>query len=420
MKILHLSNGDLTGGAARGSYWLHRGLQNFGVESQILVKDKISDDSSVLSYEGSLEKYLDKVRGTVDQVFLMPYSQRKKSIFSPAKIGKNVHKRINEINPDIINLHWVCGGFLSIEEIGKIAQIAPLLWTVRDMWALTGGCHYTEGCEKYYSNCGACPHLGSSQEVDLSRRIWQRKNKSWRGIDLTIVAISEWLADCARNSSLFNNHRVEVIHNALDENKYKPLDKKFARDVLGLPQDKQIILFGAISAIKDKRKGFDYLLEALKKIDPTHQDQVELVVFGASQGDNSLGLQMKTHFFGRLYDDVTLALIYSAGDVMIVPSLQEAFGKTAMESLACGTPVVSFNSTGLKDIVDHQKNGYRAQCFSADDLAHGITWVLEDEGRWNELSKSARQTVLDKFTLKIQAQKYLELYQDVIANHRSQ
>ena len=157
------------------------------------------------------------------------------------------------------------------------------------------------------------------------------------------------------------------------------------------------------------------MVESLKKIDSTNwSDNIELVVFGSSQTDNDLGLRMKTHFLGRLHDDVTLALTYSAGDVMIVPSTEEAFGKTAMESLACGTPVVSFDSTGLKDIVEHQKNGYLAQCFSSKDLAQGIIWVLENGDRTSKLSENARKTVEEKFTLKHQAEKYLELYLDIL------
>jgi glycosyltransferase involved in cell wall biosynthesis len=419
MKVLHLSKGDLDGGAARGSYWLHRGMIQAGVKSQILVKNKISDDASVFGSEGKLGKYVDKIKGTLEQISLIPYPERNKSIFSPAWTWNNIPSRVKTVNPDIINLHWICGGFLNVESIGKLSQISPLVWTIRDMWPFTGGCHYSYGCMKYHDSCGSCPQLKSSRENDLSRSIWNRKNNSWKNCNITVVAISQWLANCAKKSSLFENCRIEVIHNALDEQKYKPIDKQFARNLLNLPQDKKIILFGAISATKDERKGFKYLIEALKQIDDKElSDHVELVIFGSSQSGDDLGLRMKTHFLGRLYDDVTLALTYSAGDVMIVPSIEEAFGKTAMESLACGTPVVSFDSTGLKDIVDHQKNGYCAECFNSEDLAQGIRWVLENDERWQKLSENARKTVEEKFTLKHQVEKYLELYQDVIERQK--
>ena len=418
MKIIHLSTGDLSGGAARGSYWLHRGLIDMGIDSQMIVKNKISDDSSVLAHNSKIEKYISKTTGTLDQLNLLKYPNRQRAIFSPANIGQNIVNRISEYKPDIINLHWICGGFITIEEIGRLAKLAPLVWTIRDMWALTGGCHYSSGCLKYYDACGSCPHLESQKDNDLSRSIWKRKNKSWKNSEVTIVAISNWLADCAKKSSLFrDNATVKVIHNALNEEVYKPIDKKFARNILNLSQDKKIILFGAINATKDERKGFKYLIEALKKIDSTDwKDKVELVVFGSSQANADLDISIKTHFLGKLHDDITLALTYSAGDVMIVPSVEEAFGKTAMESLACGTPVVSFDSTGLKDIVEHWKNGYRAKCFSSEDLAQGIMWVLENDERLHKLSQNARKTVEEKFTLRLQAQKYLEVYQEVIQN----
>jgi glycosyltransferase involved in cell wall biosynthesis len=420
MKVLHLSTGDLDGGAFRGSYWLHRELIDKGIDSQMIVKDKISDDSSVLGPSSKIEKYMNKMMGALENLSLLKYPDRKTEIFSSACIGNYNASQVLKYKPDIINLHWICGGFLTIEEIGKLATISPLVWTIRDMWALTGGCHYSSDCLQYQNNCGHCPLLQSQKEYDLSRSIWKRKNKYWKNLDVTIIAISEWLADCAKKSSLFReNVKIQVIHNALNEKRYKPIDKQFARNILNLPQDKKIILFGALNATKDERKGFKYLIEALKKIDSTDwRDKVEFVVFGSSQANMDLDINIRTHFLGKLYDDITLALTYSAGDVMIVPSVEEAFGKTAIESLACGTPVVSFDSTGLKDIVDHLVNGYRAKCFSPEDLAQGIIWVLENSERWQKLSKNARKTVEEKFTLRLQAQKYLAVYQEVIDSHK--
>ncbi len=416
MKVLHLSHSDLDGGAARGSYWLHKGIIDQGVESTLLVKKKISNDHSVITSSSTWEKYWQQILGGSNQLYLLSYKDKVKGI-TPALIGKNITSKVKNINPDIINLHWIGGGFLDIKNIGRLTQIAPCVWTMRDMWAFTGGCHYSSSCIRYQEQCGSCPHLKSNRNQDLSRMVWKRKNKLWTDSNFTIVAISNWLADCARNSSLFRNNRIEVIHNALDEEKYKPLDKKFARNILNIPQDKKIILFGAISATTDERKGFKYLVEALKQIDQTNwSNKIEAVVFGSSQPQNDLGIKMKTHFLGKLNDDVTLALTYSCGDVMVVPSIEEAFGKTAIESLACGTPVVSFDSTGLKDIVEHWKNGYRAKCFSSEDLAQGIMWVLENDERLDKLSQNARKTVEQKFTLRLQAQRYLEVYREILHN----
>lgn len=413
LKILHLSRSDISEGAAKGAYSLHRALQKAGAESKMFVADKQSDDYSILGPKGEIENISNKLRRVLDSFPLYQYKNKTDDYFSPAWIPHNIEERIKEINPDIINLHWICKGFLNPESIAKFKQ--PVVWTLRDMWPFTGGCHYSGECLQYKDKCGSCPQLNSQKEKDISRKLWLRKNNAWQNLDITVVTISNWLANCAEQSNLFKNRRIQVIHNALDESIFKPINKSFAREVLKLPQDRKLVLFGALNAVSDRRKGFEYLATAIQKIAKTDMGKdMELMVFGASQPQNPPALGLKATYMGRLNDEVSLALVYAAADVTLVPSIQEAFGKTAMESLACATPVVSFDSTGLQDIVEHEKNGYRAKCFDADELANGILWVLQDERRWQALSRRAREKVEQEFTLEIQARKYLNLYQQVI------
>ncbi len=197
-------------------------------------------------------------------------------------------------------------------------------------------------------------------------------------------------------------------------------DRPFAREVLNLSLDKKLILFGALFATSDTRKGFHLLQQALTSFSehPQHP-AAELVVFGASRPQNPPSLGLPVHYLGHIHDDYSLALLYSASDVMVVPSLQESFGQTASEALACGTPVVAFDATGLKDIVDHRKNGYLAIPYEAEDLARGIRWVIEDEKRSDALSRQGRQKVLDTFSLAHQAAAYTDLYHALSAQHRS-
>jgi glycosyltransferase involved in cell wall biosynthesis len=416
MKVLHISASDIQGGASRGSYSLHKGLINSGIESLMLVAAKKSDDFTVIGPQTKIQKAVHSIKTRLDQIVLLKYPRRSSDIFSPALIPSQVAREVAKISPDIIHLHWVCNGFLRPETIGKFGDI-PIVWTMRDMWALTGGCHYSQTCEKYHHSCGACPQLGSDMQNDLSRQVWTHKQKSWQHLNMTIVPISHWLADCASKSSLFKDQRIEVIHNALDESVYKPIAKNIARNILNLDQNKNIILFGALKAVQDPRKGFQYLVSALKKLsDEDIGKTTELVIFGSSEPQYPPQLGMKAHYMGVLHDDITLALAYSAADVMITPSTEEAFGKTAMESLACGTPVVCFDTTGLKDIVEHKRNGYRAKCFSSDDLAQGISWILEDKDRWLSLSQRGREKVEMEFTVKAQSKKYLQLYEDILRN----
>ena len=412
MKILLLSTSDISGGAFIAAYRLLKGLQQSGVQAQMLVQSKKSDDYSVIGPQTKRQKVFSKIRPIIDSIPVRFYKQRKKIIFSPAIIPDNISKKVQNINPDIVHLHWIAGGFIKIESLAKINK--PIIWTLHDMWAFTGGCHNDGDCGKYIKNCGHCPILGSNNQKDISYKIYERKKRSWKNLDLTIVTVSSWLSKCAKKSSLFYKTRIEVIPNGIDLNRFKPIDKNIARDILFLPKDKKLILFGALSVLSNKKKGFPLLKEALKKLSSKENKDIELVIFGSSKPRNEENLGLKTHYLGRLNDEITLALVYSAADVMIVPSIQEAFCQTASESLACGTPVVAFGITGLLDIVEHQKNGYLAKPFDTEDLAYGIKWVLEDTIRCKQLSQNAREKVVNEFDIIKIAKRYENLYENVL------
>lgn len=415
MNILILSTNDIKGGAARATYRLHQGLQAIGVNSQMLVQTKHSDDRTVIGSPATsgIGKVIAGSRLTLDPLPLKFYSNRDRSFYSLQWLPDNIASKVAQLEPDVINLHWINGGYLQIETFAKLNK--PIVWTLHDMWAFTGGCHYSGDCDRYTASCGACPQLGSSKNWDLSRWVWQRKAKAWQNLNLTIVALSSWLGKCASSSSLFKDLRVEIIPNGLDTEKYRPINRQVARELLRLPQDKQLVLFGALGATSDKRKGFHLLQPALQELSQTGwQDKLELVIFGAYRPENPPELGFKSHYLGHLNDDLSLAMVYSAADIMIVPSIQESFGQTASESLACGIPVVAFNATGLKDIVDHQENGYLAQPYKIEDLARGIAWVLENEERHQKLSHRAREKAEQEFALEIPARRYLSLFNEIL------
>jgi glycosyltransferase involved in cell wall biosynthesis len=412
MKILLLNTSDLEGGAARAAFRLHKGLQKVGLESQMLVQSQISDDSAVISPNSSLEKEMMHLKAILEGLPLKLYPSRQRTNYSLQWLPDRIPKKLAAIEPDIVNIHWINGGYLQIETIAKFNR--PIVWTLHDMWAFTGGCHYTQDCDRYTSSCGACPQLNSKSDWDLSRWIWQRKAKAWQNLNLTIVTPSHWLAKCAGNSPLLAKSRIEVIPNGLNLNVYKPLDKSLAKNLLGLPQNKHIILFGALWATSDRRKGFHLLLPALQKLSQSPcQNNFHVVVFGASQSETPLDVNFPVQYLGVLHDDISLRLAYSAADLTIVPSTQEAFGQAASESLACGTPVVAFNSTGLQDIVEHQQNGYLAEPFEIEDLARGITWVIEDSQRYVRLCDRAREKAEREFNIELQASRYQTLFQEV-------
>ncbi len=327
-------------------------------------------------------------------------------MFSPAWVpATGLVKRINSSDADVVHMHWVNGGMLRIEDLKSITK--PIVWSLHDMWPFTGGCHYDEHCGRYSSHCGACPVLDSSMEKDLSYRIFERKRKAFGTMaPMTFVGLSNWMAECARESRLLEGHSVVQLPNPIDTNVFKPVDQRVARDILGLPLDRPLILFGAVNATADPRKGFEHLSKAL---DELPSGSVELAIFGSSRPLVPPRLGHPMHYLGRLNDDISLSLLYSAADVTVVPSLQENLSNTIVESLACGTPAVAFSIGGNPDMIDHLHNGYLAKAFDPSDLAIGIRHILDQRAQ-GQFHTNARAVAVERFALERVAQRYLQLY----------
>ena len=413
MNVLILNTFDNQGGAAIATYRLHRGLRSLGINSHLLVQFKKTDDYTVIGPVTKWQKVLAIFRPYLDGVATYFYSKHQKVLFSSAWFPEKLTSKVVKLKPDIVHLFWVNGGFIRIETLKKFKQ--PIVWTLHDMWPFTGGCHYDDECGKFQQSCGNCPVLNSGHERDLSRRIWERKRKSWENVPIVVVATSRWLADMARLSSIFRDQRIEVIPNGIDTEIYKPGNKVAARAAYNLPQDKYLILFSAFSATSDKRKGNQFLVQALEKmVQAGWGSKTELVIIGASKPENPPDMGMKVHYMGHMHDEISQVLLYSAADVVVAPSMQENLSNTVMESLACGTPVVAFDIGGMPDMIDHKINGYLATPFEANDLADGMMWVLENESRREMLSQRARQSTEERYALKTVANRYLMLYQSIL------
>jgi glycosyltransferase involved in cell wall biosynthesis len=416
MKTLFLSTNDMVGGAARATYWLAKGLRNIGQEVSMCVQQKSGDHSWIWVPEKSkIDRKLDLIRPTLETFPLKIYPKRMGTPWSLNLLpNANLISSTSSFKPEIINLHWVGGGFLPISQFHSLT--APIVWSLYDMWAFTGGCHYDEFCGRFSGVCGSCPQLKSDSN-DISQYILKKKKKYWHSIPMTIVAPSSWLAAEARRSSLFHDLRVEVIPHGTDLELFNPINKAFAREIIGLPKDGRLVLFGAAGGTGDKRKGYEYLESALKRLStlPGHGD-INLVIFGANEPAEIPRLGFPIHYLGRLHDDVSLAVLYSAADVTVTPSMQEAFGMTASESMACGTPVVAFGATGPLDVIDHKINGYLAAPYEMEDLSDGIAWVL-DKGRSQSLADEARRKCERKFELGNVARQYANLYEVIIEEH---
>lgn len=402
-----LVNTSDTGGSATATKRIHRALRSIGVDSEMLVQEKSTADATITGPTTKLETAWILARPHVDMLPLRRYG--KSSEFAVNWLPERMNERIKQIDPDVVHLNWMGRSTMSIRSIGEINR--PVVWRFPDMHAMTGGCYYADGCGGFENRCGSCPQLESDFRYDLSRVNWHRKKHHWEDLDLTIVTPSTWLADQARSSSLFGDKRIEVIPNTLDTDTYRPRDPALGRDFFDLPEDKQLILFGAVDPMGDGRKGADLLQEALQSL-AGDLDDVELVVFGATEPENLSDFGFPTHYVGYLHDDPSLVLLYSAADVMVVPSRYEGFGQTVSESLACGTPVVAFDATGPKDIVDHEQTGYLAEPYDPAALATGVEWVLASDHE--SLATTARKRAVDRYSQAGVAKGYLDLYQSVV------
>jgi len=411
MKILHVNTSDTHGGAARAAYRLHRALLNKNIDSKMLVQKKASDDHTVIAPTSKFEKGINLLRPTLDNLPLHQYKNRSQSLFSPAWLPfSQIPKKIAQINPDIVHLHWIAGAMMSIQDLAKIDK--PIVWSLHDMWAFTGGEHIDEGQQHYLGRCGNSKVLKSNKDKDLSRTGWQRKQQVYAQIeDMTIVGLSDWMHQAAKSSSLLKYRNHIQLPNPIDTTAFAPFDKVEARRLFNLPIDKKIILFGAMNATSDPNKGFQHIFSALQAFS---LENTELVIFGSRQPNIPLSFKQPVHYLGQLHDDVSLRVLYGAADVMVVPSLQENLSNAIMESLTCGTPVVAFDIGGNSDMIEHQKNGYLAQPFDTDDLAKGIEWLLNTPN-YQQLCNNARDKVLTHFDSQVVAKRYIALYKEILA-----
>lgn len=409
MKILYFNGSDIEGGASRAATRLLYGVNAQGGDARLYVQRKYGSDPLIDGPDSMFGKVFGFSRPTIEQYLFGITPGKVNGPFSVSFLPDRLSARANRIAPDIIHLHWVAR-MMRLETLQRFT--APIVWTMHDSWALSGGCYLPGDCARYRESCGVCPVLGSVRENDLSRQVWQRKEKAWRDLNLTIIAPSRWMAACAQASSLFRTTRIEVIANGLDVNRFKPGDQCAARDMLSLPHNKKLVLFGAKSATSDRNKGFHLLVQAMREL--KCKDEFELLVFGASQPDPPPEPGVTTHYFGWQQDEAMLALLSVAADVFVLPSLQESLGYTAMEAMACGTPCVAFNQGGVPDLIDHLHNGYLACPFEPSDLANGISWVVEDAERWKRLSLEARRKVEQEFAVEKVAKRHLALYRELL------
>lgn len=418
MKIVIINTSDNVGGAAIAALRLVKALRKQDIEVKMLVQNKTTNLDFI---EGTSNNFFNKFKNFLYFAFerlIFKFHEKDKSVrfaFSLANTGEDIskHKFIKEA--DIIHLHWINFGFLSLKSLEKIFKLKkPIVWTLHDMWAFTGGCHYSYDCKKYETNCKNCSYyLKQPKEIDLSHNIFNQKIKLFRDYNINFITCSNWLKNTAKSSKLISKYKISAINNAINTDVFKPKDKIQARKKLNIPKNKKIILFGAMN-ISDERKGLKYLLKALvflKKMPNT--DNILILLFGKSTNDFIKQIPFQYHNIQFTNSQEEIINIYNSADIYIIPSIQDNLPNTIVESHCCGVPVVGFNTAGITEMILHKKTGYLAEYKSSEDLAKGAYWTLY-ESDTKTISENSRDYAINNYSERKVASKYIDLYKKIV------
>lgn len=408
MKVTIVSQADALGGSARAAYRLHRELAGHGVDSWMRVARRLTDDPNVVGPQSKLAQFGTWIRPRVGRIPTKLQHSPNPVLHSPAWVPSRISADPLLRSADVVNLHWTGHEFMSIADIGRIDR--PVVWTLHDMWAFCGAEHLSHGPDDRRFSKGYTPksrpqgHTG----FDLDRWTYRRKCRAWTQ-PRVIVTPSRWLAECVQNSPLLGSWPVRVVPNPLPTNVFRPSDPALGRALFGLPQNGPLVLFGAVGGAGSTIKGADLLWPALRKL-ASISPNCRAVVVGQSQPRQMPDAGMPIHYVGHLSDDQSLALLYGAVDVVIIPSRIENLTQVGTESQSCATPVVAFNSAGLADVVRHQETGYLAQPFEVDDLAAGVAWILSNPERRRKLGENARTRAITSWSPEAVLPQYLDAF----------
>lgn len=405
-KVLHLVGGSLTDGAYKGANILHEALLELNVDSKILNDSPQSikqgslkgfDENIIYINDNFYTKLLNKTFIFFEKVLKYIYLDSPRSTFTLGFFGFDITKLKAYKEAEIIHIHWLSQGFITLKSLSKINK--PVVWTMRDMWPFTGGSHYTMDFEKY-------------ENTSLSRIIQKFKKKIFTK-NIQFIAISDWLKDKAKKSNVLKDYNIKRIYNNIDLRDFELINQNTAKLDLQIKTEKKIILYGAQNP-QSKRKGWNVFVESLKKLD---KSKYFLLIFGNFWSKailDEIGIEYK--IIGFVDNKKTLNTIYCSADLFVSSSIQEAFGKTWVEAMACETPVVCFENTCASEIIDHKINGYIAKNFEANELKDGIEWLSNQIEKGNFKKDGIRHKIIE-FDAKFIAKKYIDLYKNVLNNN---
>lgn len=418
MRVLIVNTSEKTGGAAVAANRLMEALKNNGVKAKMLVREKETEQITVVGLPGSWRL---QWHFLWERLVIFIYSHfRRDHLFEIdiANSGTDITSLPEFKEADVIHLNWINQGLLSLADIRKIIRSGKaVVWTMHDIWPATGICHYTRGCVAFHNTCCHCkllPDNGSHR--DLSTKVFEQKKRLLNDSNVFFVTCSKWLENEAKKSGLLVGQHIQNIPNAIDTRVFHPVDKKKARQIAGLPVDKHIILFVS-QRVTDQRKGMDYFVSAVQQLTERHpecREQLAIAILGGHAEEVTQQLNLPVYPLGYVNEERRIVAIYNAADVFVLPSLEDNLPNTIMEAMACGVPCVGFKVGGIPEMIDHQKNGYVATFRDAADLANGIHWVLDSE-QYDQLSSECVRKVTTSYSQQSVAMKYIEVYNEALA-----
>lgn len=400
-NILHLSYSATQGGAARAALRIHNGLLKFDKNSTFLcVNSDIDSERVVKISRNSFDFYKYKIRNKLGNIYTNLHHTNNPILHSANFLYSNLHKKINITDFDLVNLHWINHEMISIGDISKITK--PIVWTLHDMWAFCGAEHVSYD-SKYVNG-----YIQNHKLFNLDYRVWRKKKLLWQK-PFNIVAPSQWMATCAKSSEIMKDWPITVIPNMININFWAPIDQKISREILGLPQDIKIIIFGGANGGLEYHKGGDLLIKILNDLKGSDKE-IYTINIGSTKFINN---NLIDKYIGSVNNDIILKLLYSASDLLLIPSRVDNFPNMALEAMSCGLPLIAFNIGGLKDICDHKLNGYLARPFEVDDFLLGIKETLYSNN-YHNMKILARKKIVENFSEEIIEIKYSNLYKKIL------
>ena len=404
MNILHINQSDIAGGAAIAGYRLHQGLLTQGIRSKLMVGD-IKTQSELVSpvpRRPNLDGFIFRLSRKIGLNYVHvagSFDIPKQPIYQAA---------------DILNFHNLHNGYFNYLAISHLAKHKPAIYTLHDMWSFTGHCSYSYDCERWKTGCGQCPYPNIYPEIprDSTALEWKLKNWIYSQAKLTIVAPSRWLVEQAK-SSILSRFPIYHIPYGIDTSIFKPLDAAQCRDKLGIPIGKKVLMFGA-ETITDRRKGGDLLLQALIGLPDSLKAEIILLTIGTGGEAIKNAIGINTLDIGYIKDDRLKAIAYSAADLFVFPTRADNLPLVLQESMACGTPMVSFDVGGVPDLVRPKVTGYLAAPEDANDLCNRIVQLLANNDLRQKMRLNCREIALKEYPLELQAQRYIQLYQQAL------